>query len=321
MKIVIAGGTGQVGALLVSHFMKQQHDVVVLTRSGRSNARVVHWDGATLGAWAAEIDGADVVINLAGRSVSCRYTQKNLKDMMESRTNSTAVVGAAVATAKKPPPVWLQMSTATIYAHRTDAENDELTGIIGGSEAGVPAYWKRSIDIATAWEKTLADAKTPHTRKVALRTAMVMSAPGALSTTDNVFSTLSTLVLVGLGGRAASGTQYVSFVHGDDFCAACDFLIARDDINGAVNVAAPHPLPYADFMSILRKAWDRRFGLPAATWMLKIGAFVMGTDTELLLKSRRVVPGRLTSAGFTFAFPTWASTANDLVARTRRSLV
>ena len=315
MKIVIPGGTGQVGALLAVHWQKAGHDVVVLTRGGRSPARTVSWDGTSLGPWAAEIDGADVVVNLAGRSVSCRYTKENLRQMMDSRVDSTRVVGEAIAAAKKPPKLWLQMSTATIYAHRFDAANDEANGTIGGTEAGVPAYWKRSIDIATAWESTLQAAATPHTRRIALRAAMVMARPAEVAASDNILSVLQRLTRLGLGGPMAGGRQYVSWIHGDDFCAALDFLIAHEEIVGVVNIAAPTPLPQREFMAALRAAVGVKLGLPATSWMLTIGALFMNSDPELLLKSRRVVPGRLLEHGFVFQHPRWHDAVRSLVDR------
>ncbi len=318
LRIVIPGGTGQVGELLTVHWQRAGHDVVVLTRGGRSSGRAVTWDGKTLGPWCAELENADVVVNLAGRSVSCRYTPENLRQMMASRVDSTRVVGEAIAAATKPPKVWLQMSTATIYAHRFDAANDETSGIIGGDEPGVPAYWKRSIDIATAWERTLNEAPTPQTRKVALRTAMVMAPKGDVATTDNIFSVLSTLTRLGLGGAVAGGRQYVSWIHGDDLCAAADFIINHAEFEGPINVAAPNPLPQREFMAALREALGVRVGLPATSWMLSIGAAVMNSDPELLLKSRRVVPGRLLDAGFTFAHPSWRTAAADLAGRSAK---
>ncbi|MFG1646440.1 DUF1731 domain-containing protein [Amycolatopsis sp. NPDC049252] len=226
-----------------------------------------------------EIDGSDVVVNPAGRSVNCRYTAANLREMMTSRTDSARVVGGAIARAGRPPRVWLQMSTATIYAHRFDAPNDETTGVLGGAEPGVPAYWGYSVDIAKAWEREQERAETSRTRKVALRTSMVMSpAPGG------AFEMLLRLTRLGL--------------------------------SGPVNLAAPEPLPYKDFLRSLRAAAGVPFGLPATRWMAGLGAFVLRSDTELLLKSRRVVPGRLLDAGFEFAFPEWAAAAEDLVRRT-----
>ena len=227
MRIVIPGGTGQVGTILDRALAAAGHDVMVLTRSPR-NERQVRWDGSTLGAWAEHIDGSDVVINLAGRSVSCRYTDENLKAMMDSRVRSAQVVGEAIAVAKRPPTVWLQMSTATIYAHRFDAANDEHLGVIGGTEIGVPEYWAYSVAIARNWEAAQEQADTPRTRKVALRAAMVMSPDRG-----GVFDVLSWLARLGLGGPVAGGGQYVSWIHDRDFARAVQFLIDRDDLAGA----------------------------------------------------------------------------------------
>lgn len=278
MKIVIPGGTGQVGGVLERAFTSAGHEVVV---------------------------------NLAGRSVSCRYTWENLDEMMRSRVESARVVGEAIAKAANPPRVWLQMSTATIYAHRFDAPNDEKTGIIGGGEPGVPDYWAFSVDIAKNWEAELDKADTPHTRKVALRAAMVMSPDRG-----GVFDYLSWLTRLGLGGPINGGRQYVSWIHDEDFVRAVAFLI-REPIEGAVNVAAPNPLPQREFMGELRKAWRMPLGLPATKLMAEAGAFALRTDTELLLKSRRVVPGRLTEAGFEFHYPNWANAVDNLAKRRR----
>ncbi|MGW2705473.1 TIGR01777 family oxidoreductase [Streptomyces sp. NPDC001340] len=312
MKIVIPGGTGQVGAALKRALDAAGHDVVILSRRPKHEDEV-RWDGRTLGPWAAAVDRSDVVINLAGRSVSCRYTAANLQDMMDSRVDSTRVVGAAIAGAARPPRVWLQMSTATVYAHRFDAPNDEATGVIGGTEAGVPDYWAYSVDIAKAWEQAQQQAETPATRKVALRSAMMMSPdPGG------VFAVLLGLARLGLGGPVAGGAQYVSWIHEHDFVRAVEFLMDREDITGPVNLAAPHPLPQRAFMRTLRSAWGVPVGLPATKWMAEVGAFALRSDTELLLKSRRVVPGRLTQAGFDFQYPQWPQAADELVRRVRK---
>ncbi len=311
MKIVIPGGSGQVGRVLERAFTTAGHSVVVLSRNP-SRPNEVRWDGRTMGAWAGEIDGCDVVVNLAGRSVNCRYTAANLDEMMRSRVDSTRAVGQAIGAASRPPRVWLQMSTATIYAHRFDAPNDEATGIIGGDEPDAPAYWAKSIEIAKAWERTLAEADTPRTRKVAMRAAMVMSPDRG-----GVFDVLLGMVRRRLGGAIGGGRQYVSWIHDRDLVRAIDFLIARDDLDGAINLASPGPLPQRDFMRDLRDAWGAGLGLPATKWMAELGAFVLRTDTELLLKSRRVIPGRLQGAGFAFDFPAWPAAAVDLVARWR----
>jgi uncharacterized protein (TIGR01777 family) len=311
VKIVIPGGTGQVGTVLARAFQAIGAEVVVLGRTPRTLPwRFVRWDAHDLSGWAGEVDGADVVINMVGRSVNCRYTAKNREEIMRSRVDSVRAVGEAIARARRPPAVWLQASTATIYAHSFDAANDEATGILGGKEPGAPATWRFSIEVATAWEWALGQAVTPRTRKVALRSAMIMSPDRG-----GIFDTLLTLVRRGLGGTAGDGRQYVSWIHDTDFVRAVRWLIARPDVQGAVNLAAPVPLPYRDFMAALRRAAGVPFGLPAPRPLLELGAFFMRTETELVLKSRRVVPGRLAAAGFTFGHPSWPEAAADLCAR------
>ena len=314
MRIVLAGGTGQIGTILTRAFGPAGHELVVLTRRP-AEAGQVYWDSATLGPWAGAVDGSDVVINLAGRSVSCRYTPASLQAMMDSRVNSARVVGAAIAQAARPPRAWLQMSTATIYAHRLDAANDEAAGIIGGAEPGVPPYWEYSVRIARRWEQAQQQAVVPATRKVALRTAFVVS-PDRGGAFD-VLSRLSRLSRLGLGGPVAGGGQYVSWIHEADFVRAVEFLIDREDLAGPVNAAAPAPLPQREFMAALRAAWGMPIGLPATRWMAEIGALALGSDTELLLQSRQVVPGRLLAAGFTFSYPDWPEAARDLAGQVR----
>jgi uncharacterized protein len=269
--------------------------------------RAVAWDGETLGPWAAELDGADVVVNLAGRSVNCRYTPSNRAAMLDSRVRSTRVVGEAIAQAARPPALWIQASTATIYAHTSGPPHDEH-GTIGGTEPGVPDTWRFSIEVATAWERALDAATTPRTRRIALRSAMTMSGDRG-----GVFDTLLGLVRRGLGGTSGDGRQYVSWVHHEDFTRAIRWLVAHEDVAGPVNVCAPEPLPNAAFMRALREAWGTRVGLPATAWMLELGAIVLRTETELILKSRRVVPGLLLQRGFEFRFPDWPSAARELV--------
>ena len=310
VKIVLPGGSGQVGTLLARTFQKDGHDVVVLSRTpAHATWRTVAWDAAALGPWAAELDGADVVINLAGRNVNCRYTPENRRLIKESRVQSTRVVGEAIARAQRPPKVWLQASTATIYAHTFGPAHDE-SGEIGGKEPGVPETWRFSIDVATSWERVLDETETPNTRKVKLRSAMTMSPDRG-----GVFDTLLRLVRFRLGGRAGDGRQYVSWIHEEDFVRAIYWLIESQNVEGAVNLSAPEPLPNADFMRVLREAWGVSIGLPAAEWMLEIGARVIRTETELILKSRRVVPGRLLREGFQFRYPDWPSAAKELCER------
>ena len=323
MKVVIAGGTGQVGGVLRRSLGAAGHEVVVLSRHPgvplEPGVRHVGWDGRTLGDWAGEVDGADAVVNLAGRSVSCRYTDANLRQMMSSRVDSARVVGAAIAGAASPPATWLQMSTATIYADRSDEPgnpaNDEATGVIGGEEGHTPLYWEYSVRIAQRWEAAQAEADTQATRRVALRTSLVMSPDRG-----GVFDVLLRMARLGLGGAVAGGRQYVSWIHDADFARAVAFLL-ESDLSGPVVLAAPNPLPQTELMADLRRAWGgwaRLVGLPATAGMAALGAVALRSDTELLLKSRRVVPGRLLDAGFEFAWPTWPAAVADLVERYRR---
>ena len=308
-KIVIPGGSGQIGMVLTRWFQDQGHEVVVLTRGTKAPGRSVKWDGKSEGDWFTEIDGADVVINLAGRTVNCRYTEENLKQMMDSRVDSTRIVGQAIDRAENPPAVWLQMSTATIYAHTFDEPNDEFNGEIGGGEPDAPAYWKRSIDIALAWEKALDDAPTQHTRKVAMRTAMLMSPDK-----DGILDVIKGLTRLGLGGTIGSGKQWVSWIHADDFCRAVEHVLTHQELSGAINFCAPNPLPQRQQMQELREVMGISVGLPATAWMARLGAVFMRTDAELVLKSRRVVPGRLLASGFEFDHANWKPAIQNLLA-------
>ena len=314
MRIVITGGSGQVGQILARHFHSRGTSVAVIARHvAPAPWQTVRWDGEHYGEWATELDGADVVINLAGRSVNCRYNEVNRREIKESRIVTTRLVGDAIARTSEPPKLWMNASTATIYTHVTDRPMDDIDGVIGGNEAGIPSTWRFSYDVATSWERAFFEAETPHTRKVALRSAMTLSPDRG-----GVFDTLVNLVRLGLGGSAGSGRQFVSWVHDMDFARAVEFLIGRSDLDGCINIASPNPLPYRDFMATLRRAWGAPIGLPATEWMLEIGAFVLRTETELILKSRRVVPRRLVDAGFGFEFPDWSSAAADLVRRWRQ---
>jgi uncharacterized protein len=315
MKIVIPGGSGQVGQLLARAFQHDGHDVVILTRAPGSTGagRPVFWDGQTLGDWAAELEGADVVINLAGKSVNCRYSAGNRKEITRSRVDSTQVLGQAIAGARRPPRLWLQAATATIYADRYDAPNDEASGILGGHEENVPETWRFSAEVANAWERAFNEAPpSPGTRKLLLRSALILSPDRG-----GVFDVLLGLVRRGLGGRVGHGRQYISWIHDADFIRAIYWLVAHENLEGAVNLASPNPLPNAEFMRALRRAWGTKVGLPAPKWLLEIATFFMRTETELVLKSRRVVPGRLLQDGFEFAFPDWNGAAHDLCQRWR----
>ncbi|MFT6109476.1 MAG: hypothetical protein ACJA2W_002398 [Planctomycetota bacterium] len=309
---------------MTRHFVAAGHVVAVIGRGSLPasvagpRVRFARWDGRTLDpTWAKEIDGADVVLNLAGRSVDCRYNKRNLSEMLFSRLDSARVVGEAIAAASSPPSVWLQMSTATIYAHTEEGENDEQSGVIGGFERGAEPYWRYSVHIAQAWERAQSDAATPTTRKVALRSAMVMSRePGG------PFRVLAGLVRCGLGGPIAGGRMSLSWIHEKDFAGAIDLLIADGAVSGPVNLAAPEPLPQREFMAAIgrgQKTSGRRgfrvpLALPAYRWMIHAGAVLLRTDPELILKSRRVVSSTLREHGFKFEFPRWSQAAIELTA-------
>jgi uncharacterized protein (TIGR01777 family) len=277
----------------------------------------VHWDGENIGPWTEYLEGTDVCINLAGRSVNCRYHAANRASIYDSRIRSTRQLGEVIAGLADPPRVWLNASTATIYRHALDRPMDEATGELGGHEMigprrRAPDTWNFSIRVARDWEETFFAAPTPRTRKVALRSAITFS-PVA----GNAFAVFLNLVRFSLGGKQGNGRQYVSWIHELDFARAVEFLIAREDLAGPVNVAAPHPLPNREFMAILREAWGIPNGFPAPAPLIELAALILRTESELVLKSRRVVPGRLLEAGFQFKFRTWPEAAEDLVHRWR----
>jgi len=311
-RIVIAGGSGFIGNLLTETLVSDNNDVVVLTRTPRTTAesiRQVEWDGRTLQDWTREVDGARALINLTGRSVNCRYNEHNKQEILESRVDSTRVLGEAISRSDNPPSVWLNASTATIYKHTFDQPMDEVTGVIGATPEAKDAF---SIEVATAWERTLNEAKTPATRKVAMRIAMVL-APGK----GGVFREFRRLTRFGLGGSIAGGKQFMSWVHGDDFSRAVEWLIEKDDFSGPVNVAAPNPVTQREMMRIIRRECGAPFGLglPATRRMLEVAAFLHRTEAELIIKSRRVVPGRLLGSGFEFHFPNMQDAVREIEQR------
>jgi uncharacterized protein (TIGR01777 family) len=313
LRIVLPGGSGQVGTIVARHFQSRGHDVVVFARNAaRAPWRIIPWDGTNLNRWTEELENADLVLNLAGRNVNCRYNESNRREIKESRTRTTRLLGEAISRLTHPPKIWMNASTATIYRHALDRPMDEATGEIGGNEPDAPSAWRFSIDVATSWENEFFAAKAPATRKIALRSAMVMSPDR-----DGIFDTLLRLVRFGLGGASASGKQFVSWIHDQDFLRSIQYLMDHEDFDGAINIASPNPLPNAEFMADLRKAWGTRIGLPAAAWMLEFGAIFLRSETELILKSRRVIPGRLLSHGFQFDFPAWNDAARNLVQRSR----
>lgn len=308
-RLMLAGGSGFLGQALARHFQALGWEVVVLTRSPQSQriAREVGWDAETLGAWVSELEGAAAVVNLTGRSVDCRYNAANRRLIMDSRVNSTRVIGQAIAQCAQPPRVWLNASSATIYRHTFGPAWDES----GADFAATPEVQDEfSLAVIHAWERALNEAPTPRTRKVALRTTMVLGRAH-----NSVFPVLRRLARLGLGGRMGSGEQFVSWLHETDFLRAVEFIIAHDELSGPVNCASPNPVPNHELMRAFRELVRMPGGLPATRWMLEVGAFFLRTETELILKSRRVVPGRLLRSGFEFRFPELRGALADLQGR------
>jgi uncharacterized protein (TIGR01777 family) len=305
-RIVIPGGTGFIGRKAARHFAALGWDVVVLSRNPEelpiSGVRTLPWDGRTLGTWAVEIDGAAAILNLAGRSVNCRYHARNKREIYASRLESTRIIGEAIAAAQAPPPVWLNSASATIYRHAEDRPMDELTGELGKGF---------SVDVCKKWEAALEAAPAPRTRKVALRSAMVFG-----TGSDGVYGAFRRLARIGLGGTLGPGTQFVSWIHETDFLNAVVWLIDHSTLSGVVNLASPNPMPNREFMALLRReARGLPFGLHADPLMLEIGAFFLRTETELLLKSRRAIPTRLLEDGFTFRYPTLPEACREIEGR------
>ncbi len=291
-KILLPGGSGYLGRILARALIAEGFAVVTLARKAFTplpGERFVAWDGKSLGAWAAELEGAEAVINLAGRTVNCRYSRRNREEMMRSRVDSTLAIGQAIQACRVKPKAWLNSSTATIYRHALDRAQDEASGEIGKGF---------SVEIAKAWESALFSFSPTGVRLVALRSAMVFG-PGE----DGVYGAYRAIARQGLGGRAATGEQFVSWVHSEDFVGMILWILRHPEIDGAVNIASPEPLPNKEFMRELRAALGLRFGLPAPEWLLELGAIVKRTETELLLKSRRVVPTKLLASGYAMKFP------------------
>ena len=321
LRVVLAGGSGSVGSMLAWHFQELGHHVTVLTRAPYTASwPTVHWDGAHPGPWVETLEGADVCINLAGRSIDCRYTAEHRRQLYDSRIGPTELLHSVIAELAEPPRVWMNASAATIYRHALDRDMDEVNGEIGGNEwigRGIwsrraPPKWGYIVALVREWERVFFDTPTPRTRKIALRTSLVMSPhPGT------VFAVLSRLVRAGLGGTQGGGEQYVSWMHERDYARAVRFLIDHEEIDGPVNLASPNPLPNREFMAALREAWGMPNGLPTPAPLLELGMFLLRKETELILKSRRVVPGKLLAAGFRFEFPAWAEAAEDLVRQWR----
>jgi uncharacterized protein (TIGR01777 family) len=300
-KIILAGGNGYLGGVLAAYYKNRADEIVILSRNPKApddNIRTLVWDGQTEGDWVNELDGAELLINLCGKNVNCRYTKANREAIITSRLRPTKLLGRVTGKLTNPPKLWINVTSATIYRHAEDRPQDEETGEIG---------YGFSIDVCKQWEVTFFETDTPNTRKIALRMGIV------LGMSDSAFPRLLNLVKFGLGGKQGNGQQYMSWIHEQDAAKCTEFLMNHGELNGVINCTAPAPVKNQEFMAIIRKALGMPLGLPAPAWLLTIGAFIIGTETELILKSRWVIPKHLTDAGYTFQFTEAAYAINDLL--------
>lgn len=300
-RIVLAGGSGYLGQVLADYYKDKSLDVVVLSRnkpSGQPPAgRWVAWDAQHRGAWVQDLEGAELLINLCGKNVNCRYTEKAKAEILRSRLVPTKLLGDVVASLSTPPKLWLNLASATIYRHAEDKPQDEDSGEIG---AGF------SVDVCKAWEACFWAATTPNTKKIALRTSLV------LGRADGVFPRLKSLVMAGLGGHQGTGSQQVSWIHEQEFARITEWMVTHGKDGNVYNCTSPKVISNRHLMNTLRKTYGIPVGLPCPQWLLEIGAGLIGTETELVLKSRWVYPQRLLAEGFVFSFPTLEAAIHDI---------
>lgn len=297
MKIIIAGGSGFLGKALEKYFSDANHQVFVLSRKPLKK-NDIYWDARSFGEWTNKLENTDVLINLTGKSVDCRYTDQNKGEILASRINSTRILRMAIEKCQNPPKIWLNASSATIYIHAETQLMDEENGIIGDDF---------SMNICKEWEKEFFKTEQPTVRKVALRTSIVLGNEGG------AFSKIKTITRLGLGGEQGKGQQMMSWIHIKDFCKAVEFIIKHENIRGSINITAPNPLKNENFMEQLRFQLKIPFGLNAPIFLLELASIFIRTETELLLKSRNVFPKKLLESGFTFEFPKIETAFADLV--------
>jgi uncharacterized protein (TIGR01777 family) len=300
-KIILAGGNGQLGKAIAGYYKDLAEQVIILSRKAapeKGNIKTLVWDGRTHGPWVKELENADLLVNLCGKNVNCRYTQKNREEIIRSRVEPTRLLGKVVDELINPPKLWINAASATIYRHAEDRPQDEETGEIG---------YGFSIDVCKQWEQAFFNMETPHTRKVALRTSIV------LGRNEGALPRLINLVKAGMGGHQGDGQQYVSWIHEQDVVKCTEWLLQHPDVNGIINCTAPNPIKNTDLMKELRHACGVPFGLPAPAWLLEMGAALIGTETELILKSRWVLPKRLLDAGFKFQFARVEHAIKDII--------
>jgi uncharacterized protein len=299
-KLIITAGTGFLGQVLANHFKDTVAEIVILTRGKseiKNNIKYVNWDAKRLTGWETELENADALINLAGKSVDCSYTPQNKKEILDSRIDSTAILNEAVLGCKNAPKHWLNSSTSTIYRFSLDKQMDEATGEIGDDF---------SMNVAKTWEKTFFEVETKRTLKTALRTSIVLGKNGG------AFIPLKTLAKIGFGGKQGKGNQFISWIHEHDFANAIEHIIKKE-MTGVVNIVSPKPISNQNFMATLRRTIKMPIGIPIPEFLLKLGAKIIKTETELVLKSRNVIPKRLQESGFTFQFDTLEKALKNLI--------
>ena len=296
MKIIIAGGTGFLGENLEQFFLNKNYEVKILTRNPKRNNEI-SWDSKTVGTWKNELENADILINLTGKSVDCRYNEKNKKEIYDSRINSTRVLQQAIDECQNPPKIWLNASSATIYIRSETHLNTEKNGLIGDDF---------SMNICKSWEKEFFKIENPNIRKVALRTSIVLGKNGG------AFPKFKQISKLGLGGKQGRGNQMMSWIHIEDFCEAINFIIENQNLKGAINITAPKPLSNENMMKQLREKIKIPFGIPSPVWLLEIAAIFIKTETELMLKSRNVYPEILLENGFKFKYDTFEKALEKL---------
>jgi len=304
-KVILAGGSGYIGKVLASFYSERANEVVVLTRgisALKGNVRFVHWNGKDVSDWSKELEGADLLVNLTGKNVNCRYNQRNKNEILNSRINATAALGKAVSQLSVPPRVWIQSASATIYRHAEDRPMDERTGEIGDGF---------SVDVCKEWEKKFWEQEVPFTRKVLLRIGIV------LGKSDSALPRLLNLTRLGLGGRQGSGRQYMSWIHEADVASVIHWVYTHEKITGTFNCTSPQPLTNADFMKTMRDVCKVPVGIPMPGSLLKLGALMIGTETELILKSRWVLPTKLLEAGYVFQFPDLRSALLNILSKAK----
>ncbi|MGV3503842.1 MAG: TIGR01777 family oxidoreductase [Adhaeribacter sp.] len=300
-KIVLAGGKGYLGQVLGEYYRPLSEEVIVLSRKSKApdgNIKTVVWDGRSEGDWVQALEGADMLVNLCGKNVNCRYTRANQAAIIHSRVVPTTLLGKVIGNLAHPPKLWINVTSATIYRHAEDKPQEEENGDIG---------YGFSIEVCRRWEEAFFEANTPRTRKIALRMGIV------LGRRDGAFPRLLNLVRCGLGGRQGEGQQYVSWVHEQDAARCTEWLLRQEHLQGVMNCTAPEPVKNAELMAHIRRAWGMPWGLPTPAWLLTLGARIIGTEPELILKSRWVLPRRLLDSGYPFLFSQARHAVNDLI--------